>query len=212
MVRSNYQCVKYALVFLLSIFYVSAYGQFGRQESNPGGLYGTNINQNMNGLVLNRTVLSGQYQLDKRTFELGLLMNEFRDASGFVFKHRYFLNKTEEGEVYNPESYIFRPHVFYRFVYNSQMPENYLRHPIHPGKESFELSKHSLHTINTIEHYLGVGLEIDLVKNIYLNTSVSGGYYFFKDNMDAVRQDGQLLPEATTGFVFNVSTGIGCHF
>jgi hypothetical protein len=139
-------------------------------------------------------------------------MNEFSDASGFVFKHRYFLNKTGEGEEYNPESFTIRPHVFYRFVYNNQMPENFLYRPINAGEVSFGLAEHSVHTINTIEHYLGLGLEIDLLKNIYLNTSVSGGFYFFKDNMDAVRQDDQLLPEATTGFVFNVSTGIGCHF
>mgnify|MGYP006290835791 CR=1 FL=1 len=212
MIRLDYQWLKYVLILMLSMVYVSAHGQFEAAGSEPRGFYGTNINQSVNGLVLNRTVLNGQYQLNRRTFEVGLLMNEFRDASGFVFKHRYFLNNTKEEEEYNPESYSIRPHVFYRFVYNNQMPENCLNYPIHAEEVSFSLTEHSVHTINTIEHYLGLGLEIDLVKNIYLNTSVSGGFYFFKDNMDAVRQDDQLLPEATTGFVFSVSTGIGCHF
>ncbi|MBS3771718.1 MAG: hypothetical protein V5A59_07345 [Bacteroidales bacterium] len=212
MIKSNHQWVKYALIFMLSLGYLSAYGQLDTQEKELKSFYGTNISQNMNGLVLNRTVMSGQYQKERRTFEMGILMNEFKAVSGFVFKHRYFLNKTEDGEVYQPESYALRPHLFYRFVYNSNMPENYLNHPVYEGNGSIDLMKNSRHTINTIEHYLGIGLEIDVWDNMYLNTSVSGGFYFFKDNMEAVRIDGQLLPEASTGVTFNVSTGIGFHF
>lgn len=197
---------------MLSLVYLSAHGQIDKQEPELKDFYGTNINQNLNGLVLNRTVISGQYQMERRTFELGILMNEFRAVSGFVFKHRYFLNSKEEGEVYNPKSYSVRPHLFYRFVYNSNMPENYLNHPMNASNMSFDLLENSRHTINTIEHYLGFGLEIDVVDNIYLNTSVSGGFYFFKDNMEAVQVDDQLRPEASNGFVFNVSSGLGFHF
>lgn len=212
MIKLDYQWTKYALIFMLSLAYLSAYGQHETQEPELKDFYSTNINQNLNGLVLNRTVVSGQYQKDRRTFELGVLMNEFKAVSGFAFKHRYFLNRNEDGEVYNPESYSIRPHLFYRFVYNSNMPENYLNYPMHSGNGGIDLLENSHHTINTIEHYLGIGLEIDVSDNMYINTSVSGGFYFFKDNMEAVRVDGQLLPEASTGVTFNVSSGLGFHF
>ncbi|MFP4622406.1 MAG: hypothetical protein ACLFM7_13930 [Bacteroidales bacterium] len=211
MIRLNNQRTRYVLVLLLSSFYLSAYGQDNKRNPQSREFYGTNIIHSLNGLVLNRTVIGGQYQLNRRTFDLGLLMNEFSNFSGFVFKHRYFLNRSESGEVYNPASYALRPHLFYRFVYNNQMPEAFLAHPTQAG-ESFEITEHEQHTINTIEHYLGIGLEVDISERIYLNTSVSGGFYFFKDNMEAVEIDGQLLPKATTGFVFNVSTGLGCYF
>ena len=200
------------LVLIISLFSLTTYGQFEKQHSESTEFYGTNISENLNGLVQNRTVISGQYQLDRRTFEVGILVNEFSNMSGFVFKHRYFLNKSKQSEGFNPALHSVRPHLFYRFVYNSQMPEHHLRSPIASGDVSFQLPGNTMHTINTIEHYLGIGVEIDVLKNIYINTSVSGGLYFFKDNMDAVEVEDQLVPEASTGFVFNASTGIGFHF
>jgi hypothetical protein len=212
MIRKIYQGEKYVLIFILSIFQLHVYGQQQKIQEQSSEFYSTNFNQNLNGLVLNRTVISGQYQKERRTFELGILMNEFKNVSGFVFKHKYFLNKSKNSEDYNPEFYPLRPYLFYRFVYNSQMPSNFLSKPVTNGGIVFQLNENSIHTINTIEHYLGMGLELDILDNIFVHTAASIGFYFFKDNMKATRINDQLVPKATTGFAFNISTGIGYRF
>lgn len=204
-----YSYRKYILALIFLMFAFNAHAQL---QNDPGAFFASGIHQDINGLVRNRTVLSGQYMVERRTFELGLLMSEFKAVSGFVFKHQYFLNKTRRNS-YHPGHFNFRPYLLYHFVYNNHLSESFFRTPV-SSEESFEF--HGIdsptYSINTIEHYFGIGMEVDLTDNLYFNSTIEAGIYFFRNTDRAVEIEDQLLPDATTGLTWNLGIGAGYRF
>ena len=67
-------------------------------------------------------------------------------------------------------------------------------------------------TFNTIEHYLGLGMEVDLIPHLYLNAYAGGGFYFYRHDSRLVQKEDSLLPEQMNGFNWNLNLGVGYRF
>ncbi len=201
--------LKYALFAILAIYAGDLYGQIKESKDD---LFGAGVYQEVNGLVKSRNVLGAEYVHDRRTFELGLLVNHFEGVSGLVFRHQYFLNRTKGDRDYDLVEYDVRPYLIYNFIYNPGISDHYLRHQVGEGflPEGQQLS--AVPTFNTIEHYLGIGVEADLVPGVYLNAYAGGGLFFYRHDSKMVQKNDMLLPEQTMGFNWNLSAGVGYRF
>jgi len=181
-----------------------------RENSNDS--FSAGFSQDINGLVKGRNTLSGQYVHGRRTFELGLLLSHYESVAGFVFRHQFFLNKNRFGGDYHARDYGFRPFLIYHFVFNQDVPETFLRHDL--SGESFFLGRvpEQTPTMMSIEHYLGIGAEINLTGTVYFNTYAGGGLYFYRNNSRIVNEGEGVLPQQLTDFTWNISVGLGYRF
>ncbi len=178
-------------------------------SESPGDYFGARFYQEINGLVNNRNVLGAEYTHHRRTYELGLLLNRMKMVSGFVFRHQFFLNSTRPNHNYQIDDYTWRPYLIYHFVYNTNISERYLKNSIGTGTIRFKQEYPGVPTVNTMEHYLGFGTEVDMVGAFFMNVYVGGGLYFYRSNSRVVTRDDRLLPEQHIGFTWNMSFGIG---
>jgi len=208
--RLYHKWVKYVLIFI--IMAAASNPLCAQLKEDEGDSFGAGFYQEVNGLITSRNVCSGQYIHKRRTFELGVLLNHYERASGFVFRHQYYLNQTPAGIDFHPSNHNIRPYLVYNFIYNNGISERYLRQEVGEGALLFESQPDVVPTMNSIEHYLGVGTEMDLFGNVFFNVYAGGGLYFYRNNLRVVREDDRLLPEQLTGFTWNVSMGIGYRF
>lgn len=185
------------------------YGQLKESEED---LFGAGVYQEVNGLIKSRNVLSAEYVHGRRTFELGLMINHFEAVSGIAFRHQYFLNRSKTGDDFNLAEYPLRPYLIYNFVYNKGISDHHLRHPVGEGFLPVSQELSAVPTFNTIEHYLGIGVEMDLLPGVYMNAYAGGGLYFYRHDSKMVQKDNMLLPDQATGFNWNLSIGMGCRF
>ena len=208
--RIHHKWVKYVLIF---VFFLAAnhslYAQFKEDHSDS---FGAGFYQDINGLVKGRNALTGQYIHGRRTFEMGILLDHFSSHSGFIFRHQFYLNRTRGRQEFHPADFSVRPYLVYNFIYNKGISENHLRSNPGSSQINFNQDIQQVPIINTIEHYFGLGTELDLAANVYLNVYAGGGLYFYRNDSRMVNDHDQLLPEQITGFTWNMSVGVGYRF
>lgn len=198
------------LVITIALFHAQpAKAQF---KENKKDLFGASVYHDLNGLMRERSMISGVYNNERRTFELGLVISHLEAPSGVMFRHQLFLNPTAKGQYYDTRDFSVRPYLAYHFMYNGGVPEHDLQRNISEGfvPANQELSQN--HTFSTIEHYLGLGLEADLLSHLFLNVYVGAGLYFYRHGSRIVHEQDMLLPEQLTGFNWSVSLGMGYRF
>jgi len=201
---------RYVLIFVLTVLTgTSAQAQF---KEDPKDSFSVGFSHEINGLIHGRSTFSGQYVHGRRTFELGLLLSRYESLAGFVFKHQFFLNQNRSGDNYHAQDYGFRPFLVYHFIYNQDIPETFLRNDL--SGDSFFLGPvpEQTPTMMSIEHYLGIGAEINLTGTVYANMYAGGGLYFYRNNSRIVSDNEGVLPQQLTDFTWNVSLGLGYRF
>jgi hypothetical protein len=181
-------------------------------KDNPGDSFSAGISQEINGLIKGRNTLSGQYVHGRRTFELGLLLSRYESVAGFVFKHQYFLNRNQDDDQYQVADYGFRPFLIYHFVYNQDIPETFLRQDLSGDSFFMGPAPEQTPSMMSIEHYLGVGAEMNVTASVYLNAYAGGGLYFYRNNSRIVSDEESMLPQQLTDFTWNISLGMGFRF
>ena len=201
---------RYALILIVATLTgTTAKAQF---KENLGDSFSAGFSQEINGLMKHRSIISGQYVHGRRTFELGLLLSRYERVAGFVFKHQYFLNKNRNADDYNIGDYGFRPFLIYHFVYNQDISETFLRQDLTGNSFFMGSAPEQTPTMMSIEHYLGVGAEINITHSMYLNAYAGGGLYFYRNNARIVSEGEGVLPQQLTDFTWNISLGMGFRF
>jgi len=205
----SHQWFGYILAFMLLVPTQESFSQFKEDRLDS---FGASLYREVNGLIDSRSLVSAEYIHGRRTFELGLVINHQEASSGVLFRHQLFLNSTEKDRDYDPDNFNLRPYLVYQFIYDKDISDLSLRRDV-DGEAipvGSEMSKDQ--TFRTIEHYLGLGLEADLLPHIYLNVYAGCGLYFYRHDTRMVLKDEMLLPEQMTGFNWNVSLGLGYRF
>jgi hypothetical protein len=67
-------------------------------------------------------------------------------------------------------------------------------------------------SINTIEHYVGVGVEFKLYKNFFIEIMGVGGINIIKNNSQAVIVDDSILPKSDAGLSWDLTLSMNYNF
>ncbi len=202
---------KIILFIILGMMINTGYSQISLAENESLGI---NYSYESSRMIKNRMFIQANYTVGRKSFEFGFSTNSIKmNTQGFLFKHKVFLNRNNnEYEDFNVESYKIRPYAIYKFVMFSS-PAGSLRdrtirlEPGNPFQNSITSS-----TINTIEHYLGLGTEFKLYNKIFIECMAAGGLNFLKNNSEAVIINDRLLPKASVELTWDLSLGVNYRF
>lgn len=149
---------------------------------------------------------------ERRSYDLGVILNEQDFLTGAEFVHKIFLNK-KKGDEYNVKHFNTRPYIIYNFVYHysqskMQMTDGKILESGAPvGINELEAPT----KVITMEHYLGVGFEQDLLKHLFVSTNVGLGLYLGQNN-DNNKVNPLVEQRQENGFSWSLKFGFGYRF
>jgi len=160
----------------------------------------------------NNTVVGISMVNERRSYDLGVILNEQDFLTGAEFVHKIFLNK-KKGDEYNVKHFNTRPYIIYNFVYHysqskMQMTDGKILESGAPvGINELEAPT----KVITMEHYLGVGFEQDLLKHLFVSTNVGLGLYLGQNN-DNNKVNPLVEQRQENGFSWSLKFGFGYRF
>lgn len=120
------------------------------------------------GYVINGNVLKG-----RKSLEVGLIYKENEQKiSGGDFKYKVFLG--ELGKL-NSDKTVLKPYLQYNLIY--QKATSTEPTVIELEKSTVEIENEDPGLVATMEHYAGMGLQVRVFNNAYLDTSCGLGTY-----------------------------------
>ena len=104
-----------------------------------------------------------------KSIEMGLYFDDnTRFFQGLTFGHKYFIFRNRFNE-----NTIFEPYLMYKFIYRvTTLKTTLSAHPERTWLIPVGEARYA-----SMEHYAGAGVEINVSKNFYINTSVGFGRY-----------------------------------
>ncbi|MFO8235306.1 MAG: hypothetical protein R6U04_07885 [Bacteroidales bacterium] len=210
--------IKYKKLLLsIAITFVviaSAKTSMSQTQSMSKEVFGVGYNIETSRLLSNRMFIEGNYTLGRRTFEVGITPGSYNtEGQGFMFRHKVFLNRNKNShQEFNINDYNIRTFGLYKFVTFSSNTQTLRKTHNLPKPESAFENPITSSTINTIEHYLGFGVEFKLVNKLFIETIALGGINFIKNNSEIVVIEDKLLPKSDLDFAWNISMGMNYRF
>jgi len=204
--------VKHVIILLLIL--ATAKVSLSQNFTDNKEIFGLSYNYETSRILKDRMFAIGNYTIGRRSFEVGVSMNSYTPGSqGFLLQHKVFLNKKQnEYTDFNLKDYNIRTYAIYKFVMFGS-PVNSLRKN-YDVIESERITQNSLASpsINTIEHYLGFGVEFDLYDNLSVEAMGVGGVNIIKNNSKAIVIDDQILPKSDLYLSWDISIGMNYRF
>jgi len=187
---------------------------FSQNNTELPVFYGSSFSQSFQGTSYNSNfAISLNMIQGRRTFELGVIVDNRDVISGAEFVHKIYLNKKSGHNEFNFSNYNLRPYLIYNLVYhratsNTQLMNNL----IIDGESTIDLSKlEEPEKVTTLEHYLGFGLEKDIIENLYVCVNGGIGLYLGKNNnnnkVDPIKEQHQ-----ENGITWNTKLSFGFRF
>lgn len=204
--------IKNIFLFALAVFSMAS--TFAQDSRGYKEIFGVSSSYESSRMINDRMFLIGNYTVGRRSFELGLSVgnNQF-DSQGFLFQHKIFLNQKQEvDQDFDLKNHNLLFFAVYKFVmYGSST--NSLRQD-HEIIRSDQITTNSMSspTINTIEHYAGIGMEWNMFHNLYIEMMGVGGLNILKNNSEAIVINDKLLPKSNAKFSWDVSIGLNYRF
>ncbi|MDA3781421.1 MAG: hypothetical protein PF487_14525, partial [Bacteroidales bacterium] len=118
------------IIFTVISFFVNINFSYSQNITQLPVVYGSNLSQSFQGTEYNSNfILAFNVIQGRRTFELGLIMDNRDVISGAEFVHKFYLNKKLGHNEYSYTNYSIRPYIIYNLVYhratsNSQLLNN----------------------------------------------------------------------------------------
>jgi len=199
------------LLFILLVVGKAGYSQGSVFENE---MYGFGFSLESSRLLNDRMFVEGNYTLGRRTFEIGISTGSYRsDEQGFLFRHKIFLNrKANKDESFNLSNHKFKTYVMYKFVmFTSGTSALRKDFDVIESETIFENS-FAAPTLNTIEHYIGLGMELDLFNNFSIDVMGGAGINFIRDNSNIIITEDRMLSQAGTDLSWDLSLGINYRF
>jgi hypothetical protein len=202
-----------ALVLFLGIVFYSS-TSYSQNSGLENEIYGMGFSFQSSRLINSRMFVEGNYTLGRRTFEIGVSTGSYTsDEQGFLFKHKIFLNKKlNKKESFNLDNHRFKTFAVYKFVMFTSSAKH-LRKDFKVVESDFVINNPvSTPTINTIEHYLGVGMEFTFFNHLSVEAMGGAGINFVRNNSNLEIIEDKLLSQANTDLSWDLTFGINYRF
>jgi len=177
-------------------------------------IFGLSYHYETSKMLKDRMFALGNYTIGRRSYEVGISMNSYAPGNqGFLFQHKVFLNKNQnEYADFNLKDYDIKTYAIYKFVMFGS-PANSLKKSFDATKAE-RLTHTPLNTlsINTIEHYLGLGAEFNIYDNLSIEAMGVCGVNIIKNNSKAIVIDNQILPKSDLYLSWDISIGMNYRF
>jgi hypothetical protein len=210
--RLTYQTVKKIIFLILTFLFVkTAYTQI---PGTSNEIFGLGYSIETSRILNNRMFIEGNYTLGRRTFEVGLTPGSYNtDGQGFLFKHKIFLNKKKgNNRQFSLKNHKLRTFAVYKFVMFSSTTKTLRQEYKIREPESVFQNTLTSPTINTIEHYLGLGMEVNIYNDLFVEVIGVGGINFLKNNSQAIIIEEKVLPKVDLDISWDISLGINYRF
>lgn len=204
------------LIGIVIVLVGLTYAKTGVSQAQPVGneAFGVGYNIETSRLLSSRMFIEGNYTLGRRTFEIGISPGSYNtQGQGFMFRHRVFLNRAKNNnQEFQINDYNIRTFALYKFVTFSSNTQTLRKDHNIPETESVFENQITKPTINTIEHYLGFGIEFKVFNKLFMETIALGGINFIKNNSEIVVIEEKMLPKADLDLSWNLSIGMNYRF
>jgi hypothetical protein len=198
--------MKRIITITATLFFAVLAGLSQGIESDA--LYGVNFSTiysgsgHGSGYVINGNILKG-----RKSLEVGLIYKENEQKIlGGDFKYKVFLG--ELGRL-NSENTIIKPYLQYNLIY--QKATSTEPTVIELGKSTVEIENEDPGLVATMEHYAGMGLQVKIFNNAYLDTSCGLGTYF--GSIGKTKTDNTIgIHKDNHGYTVAFKVGLGYRF
>jgi hypothetical protein len=176
--------------------------------------FGISYSYESSRILNDRMFIKGNYTLGRRSFEAGISLNSYSpNTQGFLFQHKVFLNKKKnEHADFNIKEYNIRTFAIYKFIMFGSSTNSLRKKPV--IRESDNVVKNTLTNtnINTIEHYIGLGVEFKLYKKLFIEVMGVGGINIIKNNSQAVIIEDSIVPKSDAGLSWDLTISMNYNF
>ncbi|GEM_PF-2313551 len=211
----TYHTISLSIVVTVVIsFFVNINDSFSQNLNELPVVYGSNFAQSFHSTSYNSNfIVSLNMVQGRRTLELGIIVDNRDIVSGAEFVHKFYLNKNLGHNEYNFSNYNIRPYLIYNLIYhratsNTQLMNNL----IIDGESTINLMNlEEPEKVTTIEHYIGFGLEKDIVNNLFISVNGGIGIYLGKNN-DNNKIDSSIKQHQENGMTWTTKLGFGYRF
>ena len=169
--------------------------------------YGIEINQFSTGSGFQSGFEASAYVMEgqRRSLQLGLYFDGgSQKLTGFSVQHKYVIVKNKKERNFNVE-----PYLFYNFIYRSTEMNN----PLTSSPELAEQMGFSgATTYKSMEHHIGLGLKIKILKAIFLHADAGVGRYLGSIMKPSNPDPLTGMISGTSGWNLITKIGIGYNF
>lgn len=184
------------------------------QENSSPLIVGSSISQSVNSYTDNGNLSAGfNCVMERRTYELAVIIDQEEGINGAEFTHKIFLNKNSSEDNFNIGNYSLRPYVVYNLVYLRAISQRQLdNNLIIDGSDYYAVADlEDPEKVTTIEHYIGLGIERDIFSHIFINANVFTGIHLGLNNNNN-KIDPSKDQHQENAYSWNVKFGFGYRF
>lgn len=207
----QYVIQRFSIMFLI-IWLQASFSH--AQESISPLIVGSSISQSVNSYTDNGNLSAGlNFVMERRTYELALIIDEKEGINGAEFSHKFFLNKNRSNDKFDIGNYSLRPYVVYNLVYQRALSQRQLdNNLIIDGSDYYAVADlEKPEKVTTIEHYIGLGVERDIFSHIFINANVFTGIHLGLNNNNN-KIDASKDQHQENAYSWNVKFGFGYRF
>lgn len=202
---------RFSIIFL--IVWLQASFSYAQENLSPL-IVGSSISQSVNNFTDNGNLSAGfNVVMERRTYELAVIIDEQEGINGAEFSHKIFLNKNQGDADFNIGNYALRPYVVYNLVYQRALSKRQLdNNLIIDGSDYYAVADlEDPEKVTTIEHYIGLGIERDIFTNIFINANLFTGIHLGLNNNNN-KIDSSKEQHQENAYSWNVKFGFGYRF
>jgi hypothetical protein len=202
------------IIYILAVFTFFTIGKASAEEGEEN--YGLTVSQSYHANDKSvRHNINMMFEYDRKVIQFGALLKNDKFISGADIKYKYYLSKDyDEFSAYYSGGKNVRPYFTYHFVfYRHESMQQEI-----PGlkkKSGFENPMPPVYgegMVTTLEHYLGLGLQMKLFPRIYVDGSVCAGAYMGKTDYEGSVIEYLGINSFNSGFSVALNIGIGYVF
>ncbi len=201
--------------FSIIILFIWLQSSFSHaQESITPLIVGSSISQSVNSETDNGNLTAGlTFAMERRTYELAVIIDDEEGINGAEFVHKIFLNKNRSNDEFNIGNYSLRPYIVYNLVYQRELSQRQLdNNLIIHGSDYYAVADlEEPEKVTTIEHYIGLGVERDLFKHIFIHANLFTGIHLGLNNNNN-KLDSSKDQHQENAYSWNVKFGFGYRF
>jgi hypothetical protein len=203
---------KKAILLLLALIVVKV--GISQNSIKNTESFGISYSYESSKILNDRMFIKGNYTLGRRSFEAGISLNSYSpDTQGFLFQHKVFLNKKKnEHAEFNIKDYNIRTFAIYKFIMFGSSTNSLRKKPEIKSSDGVMPQSLTNANINTIEHYIGFGVEFKLYKNFFIEMMGVGGINIIKNNSQAVIIKDTIVPKSDAGFSWDFTLSMNYNF
>lgn len=198
----------FLFVLLILIFGSKLYSQH-----NSDVIQGIHLNSVYTGsghgsaFVLNTNLRKG-----RKSLGFGLIYNPIdHRISGVNTKYIIYIGKNTSLDNYDGKMHVTlaKPYIHYSFIYHSKLVNSNCNNSV--SIREFPKLPSSSGTIASMEHFLGMGVEVGIIKNLHFDGNIGIGTYIGSVN-EVNKPETIGIHKENHGFVIEFEFGLGYTF